>query len=271
MTDRGLKSLAGLAAIALLALLHLLSIELRTGTSQILVVLDASASMSRSAGVAGYADDRWQLGQDAIVALLDHLPAGYQVGGVRAGGQCDADLPSLAPADDNRAVRAFLAAGRPGGAKPLIQGLQTAARRFSPTARGRRILLVTDGQDSCRVGTDLCEVARQLHRHHDIRIDVVSFPLDNAMTAHLRCAAEVSGGRLITPGTLDNWYGLGDTLFAPYRWLLLAFGGLCLLSAAPMIYRYSLFVLGMPPSVTAPATAVGLGVALAFLGWVVLV
>jgi len=165
------------------------------------LILDASGSMYNRLGDGRY---RIEAAKQVLVDLISGLPAsddlhvGLRVYGTRlqatAEGACeDSHLEVPIAGVDRSALRTVVEATLARGATPIALSLQLAARDF-PTAGTRRVVLVTDGLESC--GGDLEEVA-QLYAELGIDLRIVGFDLSaGAASASLQAPAQVAAGTL---------------------------------------------------------------------------
>ena len=91
-----------------------------------------------------------------------------------------------------------------GGATPLTLGLSQAVEydfMNLPTTYKKKIILITDGGESC--GGDPCAFAQDLmKKRHDIVIDVV---LVSTSSRALRCVSDATGGKLYTPADVQSF------------------------------------------------------------------
>lgn len=138
---------------------------------QVLFVVDDSASMSAPAGDP---DDplasRWQMVQKAYPIWLERLGPEVLVGGVSLGGTCSAAPAMRLPVGTERQqLAAAIATTRPNGWTNLNTVPQSAPGLFASAVRGsKRIVLLSDGLNTCPPTGPTCDIARQLHRDHGI-------------------------------------------------------------------------------------------------------
>lgn len=167
------------------------------GPAALQVVLDSSGSMAADDPAGGTKIDA---AKGALRAVVDALPDGAELGVRAYGGQfpdkqrgcTDTRLVSPMGPLDKGTAKASFAALQPIGFTPIAVSLQAAADDFSNEGP-RRILLVSDGEETC--GGDPCEVARALERSGiDLTVDTVGYTADAATRAQLTCIAEATGG-----------------------------------------------------------------------------
>lgn len=166
------------------------------------LVLDLSGSMNQND--AG-GETRIQAAKRAFNTILDSLPADALIG-LRVLGQgnpgqnkvvgCKETL-QLAPVGkpDKAAMKSAVAAQNPTtGWTPIALALQEAAKDLGGDQGSRRIILITDGEDSC-APPNPCEVARQLAAQGlNLVIDTLGLVPDEKTRAQLTCIAAATGG-----------------------------------------------------------------------------
>lgn len=162
-------------------------------------ILDASGSMLETI------DSRTKLAiaEDALLAVLNDLPPGVQVGlrvyghnvsFVEAERSCQ-DTELVVPlaedaVDDIAAVFPSLTAQ---GMTPMSASLRAAAQDFTDPGRRNAIVLLSDGIETC--GDDPAEVVLELQEQgFDITVHVIGLDVDDAARGQLRRIAEVAGG-----------------------------------------------------------------------------
>lgn len=168
--------------------------------TRLLIVLDASGSMARETrdGTSMTA------AQSAVDDVLADIDPATQVGLRVFGSEVDSGgRPTQAACRDTRLVAPLAPLDR--------DGLSDAVRSFSPvgetpigytveqamrdlgTAGRRSILLVSDGEESCR--PDPCEALREAEDSGvDVRIHTVGVRVGDTARSQLRCLAQYSGG-----------------------------------------------------------------------------
>ncbi|RII07964.1 von Willebrand factor type A domain protein [Streptomyces sp. YIM 130001] len=212
--------------IALIALATLLGLPLAAGSAvaaeepqpQIMTVLDASGSMKeRDAG----GQSRLAAAKSAVTGLLDDVPEGTALGlrvygatypGEDTGSGCrDTQLLSpVAKMDDTarQKAKSEVRGIKAVGMTPIGSSLKTAAKDLGDSGP-RRIILVSDGEDTCAPPT-ACDVARDLKGAGiDLTVDTVGFKVGAKARAELRCIAKATGGEYVDAGDADE---LGDEL-----------------------------------------------------------
>ncbi len=167
-------------------------------TPDVMLILDASNSMW------GRVDGRPKIvvARAAVVDLLRALPRGTRLGlmayGHRRAGDC-ADIETVVPvgAVDAGALTARVNALSPRGRTPITDAVRQAARELRSTERPARVILVSDGIETCNA--DPCALAAELRASGvDFVTHVIGFDVADARDqAQLRCLAEGTGGRFI--------------------------------------------------------------------------
>lgn len=191
-----------------------------TGTAdrppRIETVLDVSGSMAeKDAG----GQTRLDAAKSAVGALLDGTPDGTAMGlrvyGARYPGTdlargCQ-DTQLLAPVQPmdsaaKNAAKRGTASLKAVGMTPTGHSLRAAADDLGDTGP-RRIILVSDGEDTC-APPGPCEVARELKGAGiDLTVDVVGFRVGAATKKELRCIADATKGTYVDAGDAEELTG----------------------------------------------------------------
>ena len=180
---------------------------------KIMTVLDASGSMKEND--AG-GQSRLAAAKSAVGRLLDGVPRdtamGLRVYGSEYAGQAEGpgcrDTRLLArvgklDAGARRAAKAKVRAVKAVGMTPIGATLRTAARDLGDEGP-RRIILVSDGEDTCAPPSP-CTVARELKGAGiDLVVDVVGFKVGAEARGELRCIARVTKGDYVDAGDADE-------------------------------------------------------------------
>ncbi len=166
------------------------------------LVLDASGSM-RATDIDGRS--RMSVAQQSFDEVVDALPQETQLG-IRA-------LGSRIPVANNQALgcrdtvqmtpvgpvnkveaKTQIATLRPTGWTPIGLALRAAARDLGTGETTRRMVLITDGEDTCGM-PDPCDVARELAAQGThLVIDTLGLTLDDKVRRQLTCIADATGG-----------------------------------------------------------------------------
>ncbi|MFD7256296.1 VWA domain-containing protein [Streptomyces sp. NPDC059874] len=221
-----------LAAVSVLMLGALLSPAVTASASptapeapepaRIDLVLDLSGSMNdNDAG----GQTRLAAAKQAVTRIIDtapeQAPLGLRVYGATYPGedkkQGCADTQQVLPvtpmdraarADAKKRVADFKAVGF----TPIGFSLREAAKDLGTSGK-RRIVLVSDGEDTCAPPPP-CEVARELKAQGvDLAVDVVGFRTPSSARAQLTCIAEVTGGSYAEAADADSLTANLGTLF----------------------------------------------------------
>lgn len=167
------------------------------GEGALQLVLDSSGSMADADPAGG---SKIAAAQAALGGVVDTLPEGVELGVRAYGGRYEdkdrgcTDTRLVLPmgALDRAAARTAFADLEPVGYTPIAASLQAAAADFDNDGP-RRILLVSDGEETC--GGDPCDVARELEQSGvDVVVDTVGYAADAATRTQLTCIAEATGG-----------------------------------------------------------------------------
>ncbi|MGI5229070.1 VWA domain-containing protein [Actinoallomurus sp. CA-142502] len=166
------------------------------------LVLDSSGSM-RAADIDGRS--RMSVAQQSFDEVVDALPPETQLG-IRALGSrvpnsasqalgCR-DTQQISPVGpvNKPQAKASIATMRPTGWTPIGLALRAASHDLGTGETTRRIVLITDGEDTCGL-PDPCDVARQLAAAGThLVIDTLGLTLDARVRQQLTCIADATGG-----------------------------------------------------------------------------
>ncbi|GJF32804.1 hypothetical protein KNE206_55040 [Kitasatospora sp. NE20-6] len=165
------------------------------------LVLDVSGSM-RAADIQGRS--RISVAQQSIGEVIDALPAETEFGirtlGATYQGDDKAegckDTKQLYPVGRTDKVQAKTAVAtlRPTGWTPIGLALRGAAQDLGDGPTTRRVVLITDGEDSC-APPDPCDVARELASQGiNLVVDTLGLAHDDKTRKQLLCIANATGG-----------------------------------------------------------------------------
>jgi Ca-activated chloride channel family protein len=167
------------------------------------LVLDVSGSM-RATDIDGRS--RLSVAQQAFDDVVDAQPAGTQLGirvlgsryrfpgSSRAVGCTDTQQISPVGPVDKGAAKAAIATLRPTGWTPIGLALKAAATDLGSGETARRIVLITDGEDTCTPPSP-CDVARELAAQGtNLIVDTLGLTLDDRVRRQLTCIADATGG-----------------------------------------------------------------------------
>ncbi|KWV32480.1 MULTISPECIES: VWA domain-containing protein [Micromonospora] len=178
------------------------------------LVLDVSGSM-RAADIDGRS--RISVAQQAFNEVVDALPGETQLG-IRVLGatyrgkdkkQGCLDTQQIVPVGpvDRTAAKAAVATLRPTGFTPVGLALRSAARDLGTGTTARRIVLITDGEDTC-APPDPCEVARELAAQGTkLVVDTLGLAPDEKVRRQLLCIATATGGTYTAAQSADELTG----------------------------------------------------------------
>ncbi|MFJ2776402.1 VWA domain-containing protein [Kitasatospora sp. NPDC087315] len=165
------------------------------------LVLDVSGSM-RTADIQG--KSRIAVAQQSLNEVIDALPAETEFG-IRTLGanypgddknQGCQDSKQLFPVGKTNKVEAKTAVAtlRPTGWTPIGLALRGAAQDLGKGETTRRVVLITDGEDTC-TPPDPCDVARELAAQGiHLVVDTLGLAHDDKTRQQLLCIANATGG-----------------------------------------------------------------------------
>lgn len=166
------------------------------------LVVDSSGSM-RATDIDGRS--RMSVAQQSFGEVVDALPAETQLGirvlGSRVpvannqalGCRDTQQIVPVGPVDKTQA-KAAIATMRPTGWTPIGLALRGAARDLGTGETTRRIVLITDGEDTCGAPGP-CDVARELAAQGThLVVDTLGLTLDDKVRRQLTCIAAATGG-----------------------------------------------------------------------------
>ncbi len=165
------------------------------------LVLDVSGSM-RATDIEG--KSRIAVAQQSLNEVIDALPAetdfGIRTLGANYPGDDKAqgclDTKQLFPVGKTDKVEAKTAVAtlRPTGWTPIGLALRGAAQDLGTGETTRRVVLITDGEDSC-APPDPCDVARELAAQGiHLVVDTLGLAHDDKTRQQLLCIANATGG-----------------------------------------------------------------------------
>ncbi|MGN9805489.1 VWA domain-containing protein [Micromonospora sp. L32] len=178
------------------------------------LVLDVSGSM-RARDIDGRS--RISVAQQAFNEVVDALPEETQLG-IRVLGatyrgkdkkQGCLDTQQIVPVGpvDRVQAKAAVATLRPTGFTPVGLALRSAAQDLGTGATARRIVLITDGEDTC-APPDPCEVARELAAQGTkLVVDTLGLAPDEKVRRQLLCIAGATGGTYTAAQSADELSG----------------------------------------------------------------
>ncbi|MEU0132755.1 VWA domain-containing protein [Streptomyces sp. NPDC006296] len=185
-----------------------------TASSKVELVLDVSGSM-RTRDMGG--ESRISAAKQAFNDVLDAVPEEVELGIRTLGADYPGDdrkvgckdtrqLYPVGPLDRTEAKTA-VATLAPTGWTPIGPALLGAADDLDGGEAARRIVLITDGEDTCGP-LDPCEVARDIAaRGIHLVIDTLGLVPDAKIRQQLTCIAEATGGTYTAVQNTDELSG----------------------------------------------------------------
>ncbi|WNI14127.1 VWA domain-containing protein [Actinacidiphila sp. ITFR-21] len=168
------------------------------------LVLDVSGSM-KARDIDG--QSRMSAAKQAFDDVLDSVPEGVQLGirtlgadypgnNRKTGCKDTRQLYPVGPLDRTEAKTA-VATLQPTGWTPIGPALTAAAKDIRGGDGSRRLVLITDGEDTCDI--DPCDVARDIAAQGiHLVIDTLGLIPDSSTRNQLSCIAEATGGTYTT-------------------------------------------------------------------------
>ena len=231
---------------------------------QALFIIDNSQSMTeRGFDPGDPLASRWEILKRVYPQWLDRLEKDILVGVVAIGGSCGSKPGLKLPVGTERTVVATaLDTIKPDGNTNLNATLKAAPELFPKGVQGsKRIILLSDGLNTCYPDESTCEIVRELHKDHDITVDVVAWVTDPRMIDEFKCVAQASNGTFIAPASIREWVHIPLLGFDPWRYVVLVLGLLTLLLASQILYRQGHHAFGWStrPAVLSAGILMGLG------------
>ncbi|MEV4443331.1 VWA domain-containing protein [Streptomyces sp. NPDC049577] len=169
------------------------------------LVLDVSGSM-RAQDIDG--QSRMAAAQQAFNEVIDAVPEGVRLGIRTLGATYPGDDKQIGCRDskqlypvgqvDRTEAKAAVATLRPTGWTPIGYALRGADEDLGTDGGTRRVVLITDGEDSCGL-PDPCDVARELAaKGTHLTVDTLGLTQDDKTREQLTCIAEATGGTYTT-------------------------------------------------------------------------
>ncbi|MET7985043.1 MULTISPECIES: VWA domain-containing protein [unclassified Streptomyces] len=175
--------------------------ETTAAAPKVELLLDVSGSM-RARDIDG--ESRMSAAKQAFNEVLDATPQEVQLGIRTLGANYPGndrktgckDTAQLYPVGtlDRTEAKTAVATLNPTGWTPIGPALLKAADDLQGGEGTRRIVLISDGEDTCQP-LDPCEVAREIAaKGIDLTIDTLGLVPDTKTTKQLSCIAEATGG-----------------------------------------------------------------------------
>lgn len=226
-------------------------------SDQVVFLIDDSSSMTEPGFDPDRPDaSRWELVQEAYPKWLGKLAPDALTGLVTVGGDCNASPGISMPVQlDRSQLQTALQKLSPNGSTKLNAVLESAPALFNDKITGtKRIVLLSDGLNTCAPLRSTCEIARDLHAKHGIIIDVVSMVTDPAVEQEFQCVASETGGSFKAPRSYIHLTDLHFGALNPWLYVMLALSFITLALAARIFYRQAIHGWGWA---TGPAVSAG--------------
>lgn len=168
-----------------------ISIMVGETPKNILIILDSSSSMEDA-----FEDStKIRVAKEVLTELVDIIPDDALVG-LRIFGMCKLSrlLLPMGPLDHNT-LRTQIQAIETGGPTPIAYALEQARKDFADIPDAKLILLVSDGQETCR-GDPVAVAREMITAGYELKIHVVGFAVEGGQGAReqLMAIAEATGG-----------------------------------------------------------------------------
>ncbi|MCK4393449.1 VWA domain-containing protein, partial [Candidatus Bipolaricaulota bacterium] len=168
-----------------------ISIMVGETPKNILIILDSSSSMEDA-----FEDStKIRVAKEVLTELVDIIPDDALVG-LRIFGMCKLSrlLLPMGPLERNT-LRTQIQAIETGGPTPIAYALEQARKDFADIPDAKLILLVSDGQETCR-GDPVAAARELITAGYELKIHVVGFAVEGGQGAReqLMAIAEASGG-----------------------------------------------------------------------------
>jgi tight adherence protein B len=159
-------------------------------TREAMLVLDTSGSMAGSRITAATA---------AAAAYVRQLPQDVQVGLVTFS---DKPVEVVAPTANRSAVTAALSRVKAGGNTALYDAITTATRALSGATGARRLIVLSDGEDTSSVSSLTSTIAAVTQSH--VGADAIGIGVDQGQLSVLSQIAHAGGGQVTSTSTLSQ-------------------------------------------------------------------
>ncbi len=232
---------------------------------ELLYIIDDSSSMLDQVSIPGVSrGDRWTLLQSSLPPHLSSLSADVAVGAISVGGDCrDAPSIRLPVGIDRGVLLGQFQNHTPGGSTNLNAALLEVPELFDLSHPAqRRVVLWSDGANTCKPQRSTCDIAKELYEQHGIVVDVVAWATEPKALAEYRCIARVTTGQLQTGGAPSDadggkgrvTVGLVEEppapsfeahlpplpLLDPWIYVVLVLGTLTVFAGGRLLYRHGL-------------------------------
>lgn len=237
-TALSISSMVGTAAIAVEQ-----TVNKAPAVEQVVFMVDTSRSMSEPAfGFWGWLSgtSRWDLVVEAFPTWLERVDTSTEIGAISVGGSCGSTPQIQVPVSANPShIHGIIDDIQPTGKTPLNANLLSSPELFRHApGKKKRIVLFSDGLNTCRPRRDTCHIAKWLHKEHNITVDVVALITDPAMADQFQCVATAGGGTFWSGEDTEDWFAVPVPIF--FRGLLLLLAGLVALLILAAIIFYLL-------------------------------
>jgi len=174
----------------------------QSGADTLLILLDTTGSMADLIGGRQKID----IAKEAVIGLLDRLPAGSAVG-LRAFSKCETNrlISDLENPLDLSSLKVEIEALYPAGLTPLSYTLEQAKLDIESVPGSKTLVLVSDGMETCK-GNPLRAAADLAETRYDVNAYVIGFDVGGNLAARdqLIKIADVLGGTYLDAEDADQ-------------------------------------------------------------------
>jgi hypothetical protein len=201
---------------------------------EVLFLVDSSSSMTSPAELGGENQyTRWEVVQAVFPEWLNRLPPWADVGVIDVGGSCgDSPRQEYPIGTSRQRLKKAIAGTVADGETNLNRMLERSVEYFSAPEGKRRVVILSDGGNTCPPLRSTCDIARDLYQVHGVQVDAVLFRGGMGMEEEYRCIVNAASGRMIIPDTELGWktiefrISLFPQLLSGLALLALAYGAL---------------------------------------------
>lgn len=201
---------------------------------EVLFLVDSSSSMMSPAELGGENRyTRWEVVQKVFPEWVRRLPPWADVGVIDVGGSCgDSPRQEYPIGTSQQRLKKAIADTVADGETNLNRMLERSVEYFNAPQGKRRVVILSDGGNTCPPLRSTCDIARDLYQVHGVQVDAVLFRGGMGMEEEYRCIVNAASGRMIIPDSELGWktiefrISLWPQLLSGLALLALAYGAL---------------------------------------------